>query len=33
LGSLGGHRMRELAEMAWRQQAPKRLVAGRDRGT
>lgn len=33
LDSLGGQRMRELAELAWRQQAPKRLAAWRDRGT
>lgn len=30
LGSLDGRRMRELAEMAWYQQAPKRLAAARD---
>ena len=33
LDALGEQRMRELAEMAWRQQAPKRLAAARDRGT
>jgi hypothetical protein len=33
LDNLGEQRLRELAEMAWRQQAPRPLAAERDRGT
>jgi hypothetical protein len=32
LGGLSPERARDLAEQAWRQQAPKRLVAGYDAG-
>jgi hypothetical protein len=32
LGNLSTQRIRELAEIAWRQQAPERLVAERDQG-
>jgi hypothetical protein len=32
LGSVSGDRLRSLVEQAWRQQAPKRLAAERDRG-
>jgi hypothetical protein len=31
LGRIPVERARELVELAWRQQAPKRLVAGYDR--
>jgi hypothetical protein len=32
LGRIAPDRARELVELAWRQQAPKRLAAGYDRG-
>jgi hypothetical protein len=32
LGNVSEERIRLLVEKAWRQKAPKRLVAGRDRG-